>query len=196
MLVCLRLDDLASCLHGQGSSPSSPAAESSVAGGGVAGGGGGAPGAPPVVANKAYPASVASHLFNPHFLQYAVKDLDDRAGPVVFSAPPDLVFTDALEEQVRVCVHGLFVCGMFVCGLESSRGTRPSLGFTSLPPLPSHRYHVLPAYALANQERGPGLGLVPGVWGFNLRCHSMPKIPCPTQVTPLCAPTPDFLPRP
>jgi hypothetical protein len=85
----------------QGSTPSTPATDAGTTAGGAAGGGGGAaPGAPPVVANKAYPASVASHLFNPHFLQYVLKDLDDSAGPVVFTAPPDLVFTEALEEQV------------------------------------------------------------------------------------------------
>ena len=106
----------------QGSTPSTPATDAGTAAGGAGGGGGGAtPGAPPVVANKAYPASVASHLFNPHFLQYVLKDLDDSAGPVVFTAPPDLVFTEALEEQVGL--HFLF-CFVFL----------PASGSHPLPP--------------------------------------------------------------
>jgi hypothetical protein len=55
---------------------------------------------PALVTNKGFPGSVAANLFNPLFLQYAIKDVDDATGPLVFSAPPDLTFTEGLEEQV------------------------------------------------------------------------------------------------
>jgi hypothetical protein len=54
-----------------------------------------------------YPAAVARNLFSHGFLKHAAADMDDEPGAVTFAVPPDLTFTDPLEEQARAAARAV-----------------------------------------------------------------------------------------